>query len=190
MRRAIAVFGAGVFTVFMLACSQTDAGVTTKVKSKLAADDTVKAYQIDVDTNDHVVTLSGNVESAAAKEQAVRLARETDGVKDVVVNIMVDEGSPAMPGEHPTTPMREDDTPRAGEVGAAVSDAALTTTVKSKLLADPTVSGLKIDVDTKDGVVTLTGKVKSTREESEALRIARNTDGVKRVQDKVTVSAN
>ena len=80
--------------------------------------------------------------------------------------------------------------PLAGEVGAAVSDAALTTTVKSKLLADPTVSGLKIDVDTKDGVVTLTGKVKSTREESEALRIARSTDGVKRVQDKVTVSAN
>ena len=111
MRRAIAVFGAGVFTVFTLACSQTDAGVTTKVKSKLAADDTVKAYQIDVDTNDHVVTLSGNVESAAAKEQAVRLARETDGVKDVVVNISVAEGSPAMPGEYPTTPTRDDDTP-------------------------------------------------------------------------------
>ena len=54
---------------FSVACAQTDAGITGKVKSKLAADDTVKAYQIDVDTKDKVVTLSGNVDSQAAKDQ-------------------------------------------------------------------------------------------------------------------------
>jgi hypothetical protein len=74
------------------ACAQTDAGITTKVKSKLAADDTVKAYQIDVDTRNKVVTLTGNVDSQAAKEQAVSIARGTEGVADVVDNIIVAGG--------------------------------------------------------------------------------------------------
>src|SRR5687767_1003171 len=69
--------------VFTVACAQTDAGITTNVKTKMAADDTVKAYQIDVDTANGVVTLTGAVDSPAAKEQAVVIARGTDGVRDV-----------------------------------------------------------------------------------------------------------
>ena len=78
-----------------VACAQTDAGLTTKVKAKLAADDTVKAYQIDVDTKDKVVTLSGSVDSQAAKDQAVSLARSSEGVADVVDNITVSGGAGA-----------------------------------------------------------------------------------------------
>src|SRR2546429_6537510 len=70
--------------VMTVACSQTDPGITTAVKTKFAADDTVKAYQIDVDTSKGVVTLTGTVEVPAAKEQAVLIARRTDGVKDVI----------------------------------------------------------------------------------------------------------
>jgi hyperosmotically inducible periplasmic protein len=187
MRRGIAVFSVVALTVISLACSETDAGVTTKVKSKLAADDTVKAYQIDVDTSDHVVTLSGNVESDAAKDRAVVLAKQTEGVKDVVVNITVSGGSAALPGEHDASPADANADERARDPGGAVTDAALTTAVKSKLLVDPTVGGLKIDVDTRDGVVTLTGNVATSKEESEALQIARRTDGVKRVEDKLKV---
>ena len=76
--------------VFTVACGQTDAGITTSVKSKLAADDTVSAYQVDVDTQDGIVTLTGSVDTPAAREQAVTLARQTDGVTDVVDNIQVD----------------------------------------------------------------------------------------------------
>ena len=50
-----------------VACSQSDAGITTAVKSKLAADDMVKAYKVDVDTENKVVTLSGDVETADRK---------------------------------------------------------------------------------------------------------------------------
>ncbi len=75
--------------VFTVACGQTDAGITTSVKSKLATDDMVKAYQVDVDTANHVVTLSGDVETAAQKDQAVRLARETQGVRDVIDQLRV-----------------------------------------------------------------------------------------------------
>ena len=86
-------------TVVAIACSQSDPGVTSAVKSKFAADDTVKAYQIDVDTKDRVVTLSGNVETAAAKEQAVKIARQTDGVRDVVDQIAVSPDTAATTGK-------------------------------------------------------------------------------------------
>ena len=75
--------------LFTVACGQTDAGITTAVKSKLAADDTVKAYQVDVDTSNKVVTLSGDVETAAQKEHAVTIARNTDGVTDVIDQLRV-----------------------------------------------------------------------------------------------------
>jgi len=75
----------------------------------------------------------------------------------------------------------------AGKTEDVVADAAVTSAVKTKLLADTKVGGLKIDVDTKDNVVTLTGTVSSVEEKNEALRLAKNTTGVKRVVDKLTV---
>ena len=51
----------------------------------------VKAYQIDVDTRDHIVTLSGDVESMAAKERAMQLATATDGVTSVVDRLVIRE---------------------------------------------------------------------------------------------------
>jgi hypothetical protein len=77
--------------VFAVACGQTDAGITTSVKSKLAADDTVRASQVDVDTQNHVVTLRGSVASEAAKTRAVALARETNGVRDVIDELRIAE---------------------------------------------------------------------------------------------------
>src|SRR5688500_14096427 len=75
--------------LFTVAGGQTDAGITTAVKSKLAADDMVKAYQVDVDTTNKVVTLSGDVETMAHKERAVMIARSTDGVSDVIDQLRV-----------------------------------------------------------------------------------------------------
>ena len=87
MRLAGLVSAAGL--VFTVACGQTDAGITTSVKSRLAADEAVKAYQVDVDTANHVVTLRGDVETAAQKEQAIRIARDTEGVRDVIDQLRV-----------------------------------------------------------------------------------------------------
>lgn len=173
-RWTVLVCGVG-FVIASVACSDTDAGLTTKVKAKFAVDDTVKAYQIDVDTQRKVVTLSGNVESAAAKTQAVRLARETEGVTSVVDNLNV--------------AMKPVDTPNMPDTRADVTDAGVTAAVKAKLLADPAVAGLKIDVDTQNGVVTLTGRVKSAAEKAEALRLARETTGVKSVTDRLTTGS-
>ena len=67
------------------------------------------------------------------------------------------------------------------------ADASITAAVKTKLLGDTKVGGLKIDVDTKDNVVTLTGTVKSAAERDEAIRLAKNTTGVKSVVNKLIV---
>ena len=67
-----------------------DAGtLTLKIKSKMALDDLVKARTINVDTTGSVVTLSGTVESNTERERALRLARETAGVTNVVDKLQV-----------------------------------------------------------------------------------------------------
>ena len=60
-----------------------EGSLTAKIKSKMALDDTVKALSIDVDTRDTEVTLSGSVNSAAERDRAIQLARETAGVTRV-----------------------------------------------------------------------------------------------------------
>jgi hyperosmotically inducible protein len=83
--------------------------------------------------------------------------------------------------------VKDDTTPKLEKAGNKTEDAAITSAVKTKFLGDTKVAGLKIDVDTKDGVVTLTGPVKSAAEKAEAIRLAKTTKGVKTVVDKLTV---
>lgn len=211
MHQRIAMWLSAAGCVVAVACGQSDPGITTAVKVKLAADDTVKAYQVDVDTTDKVVTLSGTVETPAAKDQAVMIARGTTGVRDVVDQIIVSATAPttgsledegreladetrdrAGRAAEATKDAARDARDRAGEAidrtGAAMADAAVTTAVKSKLLADAMVAGLTIDVDTSDGVVTLNGRVKTKAESDRAVMLARQTEGAKRVVNNLEIA--
>jgi len=60
-----------------------DSWITAKVKSQLLADDDVKGLDIDVDTKANVVWLKGVVPSTAARNEAIAIARNTKGVRDV-----------------------------------------------------------------------------------------------------------
>jgi len=158
------------------ATTTTDTGVTAKVKSKMAEDPAVKAYQIEVVTNGHVVTLTGNIDSQEAKDRALELARNTEGVTSVVDMIAVKTS--AAEGNAPD-PHRT--------LGEKIDDAGITMSVKAKLLSDPDVKGLRIDVDTRDGVVYLTGKVGSQAEADKAIQRAKEAEGVKDVQANLTI---
>ena len=68
-----------------------------------------------------------------------------------------------------------------------MTDAAVTSAVKTKFLADTAVSGLKIDVDTKAGMVTLNGMVPTKAEADRAVGIARDTSGVKSVVNNLRI---
>ena len=188
--RVSAWLGAAVLAVATVACSQSDAGITTAVKSKLAADDTVKAYRIDVDTKSGVVTLNGQVDTSLARARAVELAKATEGVADVVDNLNVVAGVTPPGGLDDAAMNRAREAASrdtVGTAGAAAGDAALTAKVKTKFLADTAVSALKIDVDTKDDVVTLSGTVPTAAEKRRAVEVARATEGVKSVVDNLKV---
>ena len=216
-QRFAILFSAGALA-FTVACSQTDSGITSAVKSKMAADDKVKASEINVDTHNHVVTLNGTVGSRAEKERAAMIARDTKGVNSVVNDLTV--GPVATSGSYDrdresasqtATDAKEKtkDTARDAKVKTeaatrdtkakseraadksdnALSDAAITTAVKSKFLAESGVPGTTIDVDTNNHVVTLTGTVKSKAESQKAMTIARETKGVRRVVNHLKIAA-
>lgn len=75
----------------------------------------------------------------------------------------------------------------ASQAGQAIDDAKITTVVKSKYLADDTLKGLDISVDTEQGVVTLTGKVQSESAKELANSIASGVEGVMSVNNQLTV---
>jgi osmotically-inducible protein OsmY len=66
-----------------------DGALTAKIKSKMALDDTIEASRINVDTVDRVVTLRGTVANESQRQRAVQLARETDGVRNVVDRLSI-----------------------------------------------------------------------------------------------------
>ena len=72
-------------------------------------------------------------------------------------------------------------------VGETIDDTTITTRVKTAMLNDPGVGGLRIDVDTYKGVVTLSGRVKSQTEHDQAMALARKVDGVTDVKDALQV---
>jgi hyperosmotically inducible protein len=67
----------------------TDGWITSRVKSKFIGEDLLKDSDINVDTNDHVVTLRGTVMSPAARARAVAQAKEVEGVHRVVDQLTV-----------------------------------------------------------------------------------------------------
>jgi osmotically-inducible protein OsmY len=72
-------------------------------------------------------------------------------------------------------------------VGETIDDATITTGVKTSLLNDPDVGGLRIDVDTYKGVVTLSGAVETAAERDKAMALARKIGGVTDVKSTLQI---
>ena len=75
----------------------------------------------------------------------------------------------------------------AAQAEHALAEGSLTAKIKAKMALDDTVKALSIDVDTNGSVVTLTGAVHSEAERNKAVQLARETDGVTSVNDKLVV---
>jgi osmotically-inducible protein OsmY len=153
----------------------SDAWITSKVQSRFYLDDEVKGRDIEVTSTGGVVTLRGSVGSYGERVQAVALARNTDGVREIRDELRVDE-----------TLARE--TPgAAGTIGQKIDDAWITTKVQSKFFLHDDIKARHVDVDTKNGVVTLSGSVPSEAAREAAERLAGETEGVSRVMNSLKV---
>ncbi|KQN58034.1 molecular chaperone OsmY [Erwinia sp. E602] len=145
-----------------------DSGVTAKVKAALVDNEAIKSTDISVKTHDGVVTLSGFVTSQDQAELAVAAAKKVEGVKSVSDKLHVKDSTKAT---------------ASGYAG----DAATTTEIKAKLLADDIVPSRNVKVETTNGVVQLSGSVKTEAQSERAEGIAKAIDGVKSVKNDLTV---
>ncbi len=142
-----------------------DSTITTRINHEMLKDDVVKARQIDVDTIGGHVTLTGVVTTREESTRAVQIAYSVPAVKSVTNNIQIGERS----------------------FGNVWSDNVLGNKIKAKLIAEPEVRSMNIDVDVYLGVVTLTGVVSSKYQKQRAIEISRSTDGIVKVIDNLKV---
>nr|MBA3506220.1 BON domain-containing protein [Betaproteobacteria bacterium] len=75
------------------------------------------------------------------------------------------------------------------KTGDMVADSAITAKVKTAMLADSDVKGLQINVETVNGVVTLTGSVDNKSHIDKAMSLTKGIEGVKSVENKLTAKA-
>ncbi len=154
-----------------------DGWLTTKVKSQFATTNGVDATDINVDTSDGRVTLRGNVATTAEKNNAERLARSVDGVTSVDASGLrvTGAGSQATGASYSSSDKPGND---HQTLGGTAKDGWITTKVKSQFATTSGVDATDINVDTRNGQVTLRGTVDSMNEKNRAEQIARSTDGV------------
>lgn len=75
----------------------------------------------------------------------------------------------------------------AGRAEAVLDEARLTAKIKAKIALDDTLAGTRVDVDTEGAAVTLSGSVADSRQRERVLQLARETDGVASVSDRLVV---
>jgi hyperosmotically inducible protein len=159
----------------------SDAWITMKVHSQFVPDNALENSDIDVDTRNGVVTLSGTVPTEAGRTRAVELARKTDGVKNVN-----DAALRVVPAPAGTAGKAAE----AGKnAGRSVNDGWIKSKVFSQFLTEDTLNDSDIDVDVANGTVTLSGTVRSEAGRARAEAIAKATDGVKGVKNSIKVTA-
>jgi osmotically-inducible protein OsmY len=142
-----------------------DSTITTRINHEMLKDDIVKARQIDVDTNGGHVTLTGAVATREESVRAAQIAHRVPAVKAVTNNIQIGER----------------------KFGDVWTDNVISNKIKAKLITEPEVRSLNIDVDVYLGVVTLTGVVSSRYQQDRAIQISRSTGGTVKVIDNLKV---
>jgi hyperosmotically inducible protein len=206
MRGLARTLGAGLLMIGLLSGCQTltgkttgqnvdDAAITAAVKSKLAAEKAGTLSRVDVDTNLGVVQLNGVVESDAVRNRVVALARQVEGVRSVQDNLRVQAPGTAATtgaatGAATGTAAGTSGTTSSRSAGQVVDDAMITAAVKAKLVGDAAANLVNVDVDTREGTVTLTGTVRSEEQRARAVELARGVDGVRAVINSLRVQGS
>jgi hyperosmotically inducible protein len=147
----------------------SDAWITAKVKTIFLFHKNVSAIT-EVNTKDGVVTLQGKAANEAQKDLTTEYAKDVEGVKGVNNEMTV--GKIAK---------------KKQTVGQKIDDASITAQVKMTLLYHRSTSALNTSVKTKRGVVTLSGKAKSGAEMDLAAKFANDVNGVKSVNNRMTI---
>lgn len=169
----------------------TNTNLRNAVKAKLDSDAQLRAANIEVDANAerNEVTLSGKLRSQALRARAVDMTRSVNS--KLVVNDKIDVEPAEVSRTEYTEEQASEQRARAQErgetVGKTIDDAWIHAKIVTKLISNPDTPQRKINVDVQNNVVTLRGNVNTAAEKSEAERLAKNTEGVKQVVNRLRV---
>ena len=147
---------------------QSDRWITQGIHRRLRVSRGLSGAAITVAVEDAMVTLTGNVEAAASKELAGRVASEITGVKYVRNNLAVTDASAAAPV-------------------AEVDDASVTALVLAALLRHEATRALKPRITTTAGVVRIAGEAASEADKALVTRLAREVHGARSVTNELKV---
>ena len=158
----------------------SDAWITMKIHSMYIDEASLENSDIDVDTRNGAVTLSGTVASEAGRNRAVEVAKMTDGVKSVS-----NAGLRIAPAGSDTAKAAD-----AGRrAGRTVNDGWIKSKIYSQFLVEEFLMDSDIDVDVAKGMVTLAGTVRTPAARERAEAVAKTTEGVKGVKNSLKVAA-
>jgi osmotically-inducible protein OsmY len=179
----------------------SNAWLITKVKSTLLFHRNVNATGTEVLANDGTVTLRGEANSTAQKDLTTEYAKDVEGVR-AVNNEMTVLSAPATPDKKTMGEKMGDkmdimtDNMKFGgktmgdkmySMGESIDDASTTAMVKTTLLYHRSTRSLKTTVETKEGVVNLSGKAKNAAEKDLATKFVSDVYGVKSVVNSMTI---
>jgi hyperosmotically inducible protein len=166
------------------AVKSSDSEIQKRVESALQSDPGLKNSDVDVQSvNDGVVLLKGKAATVSDHLRALEITRSVPGVRQVKTEVT----SPDKLADAEI--QRERDQPEAGTrgVGQAAKDMYITSATKMRLMADEKTPATDINVDTRDGVVTLFGIVNSEEAKRAAEADARQVSGVRTVRNELEV---
>jgi hyperosmotically inducible protein len=137
--------------------------LVSKVKTALISDKTADADEINVEVYKGVVQLNGFVDNDKEKAQAETVAKAVEGVKGVENNLAIKQASQT--------------------TGGAIDDSTITSKVKTALIDSPDTKAGDIKVETRGGVVQLSGFVSNQAQKDAATKVAQSVTGVKAVNN-------
>lgn len=171
----------------------TDSWITMKIHSQFIPEDALEDSDIDVTTNNGVVTLTGTVPTPAGKQRAVAIAKATDGVKSVNDKLRVsaadtDAREAREAGAKAGAEAREAGRTATGTAGRAVTDGWIKSKIYSQFLTEDALEDSDVDVDVTRGAVILSGSVRTEAGRERAAALAKATDGVTSVKNNLKVN--
>ena len=155
-----------------------DERIEDRIAFRLETDDLTRKYDIDIDADGSVVTLSGEVANERQKTRVIELAK-VDGVLRIEDRIEVDADADRTLADRTRQGLN-----KAGET---ITDAWITTKVNWFFVGEDVLDGSDINVDTSDKVVTLKGSVPSAAARARAKVLAERTEGVREVRDQLVI---
>src|SRR5262249_15807182 len=171
--------------------AMSDSDLQRMVKTKLESDPAVKAADLSVSANAgrNEVELSGTVDSEALRTRAVELAKTAHAGLMVTdrIDVKAREMTRAQYSDEDARKERAKAQTDKETVGNSIDDAGIEAKIVGKLIGNSRTPERKINVDVVNSVVTLRGSVETPDQKAEAERVARSTDGVKKVDNLLKV---